>query len=128
MIMERVWRGPGWKWGSEAGNGQKSETLRDLDTTGMEDLAGFFRYRPSPGCHPPDGYVILPGMLCHKMLFLRYILLDRGWYTTDLIKLPLVYFPTPTLATLMQQVPFGLYLRNSLLFAISCSPSPCPGW
>jgi len=42
--------------------------------------------------------------------------------STDLIKLPLVYFPQPTLqnfATLMKQVPFALYLRNSLLFAFS---------
>lgn len=40
---------------------------------------------------------------------------------TDLIKLPLIYFPHPTLrnfATLMEQIPFALYLRNSLLFSI----------
>lgn len=39
---------------------------------------------------------------------------------TDLITLPLVYFPTPTLRNfeaLVQQVPFLTYLRNSLLFA-----------
>jgi ABC-type glycerol-3-phosphate transport system permease component len=40
---------------------------------------------------------------------------------TDLIKLPLIYFPNPTLrnfSTLMEQVPFALYLRNSFLFSI----------
>jgi ABC-type glycerol-3-phosphate transport system permease component len=44
--------------------------------------------------------------------------------SSDLIKLPLIYFPPPTLAnfaTLMQQVPFALYLRNSLLFATGTS-------
>src|SRR5919109_5424003 len=63
------------------------------------------------------------------VLFTILVLLPVYWMTrsafatsTDLIKLPLVYFPRPTLqnfATLMEQVPFGLYLRNSLLFAIS---------
>src|SRR5437867_10441414 len=61
--------------------------------------------------------------------FTILVLLPVYWMTrsafatsTDLIKLPLVYFPQPTLrifATLLEQVPFGLYLRNSLLFAIS---------
>ncbi len=40
----------------------------------------------------------------------------------DLIKLPLIYFPHPTLQnlrTLMEQIPFSQYLRNSLTFAIS---------
>jgi ABC-type glycerol-3-phosphate transport system permease component len=39
----------------------------------------------------------------------------------DLIKLPLVYFPTPTLRNfemLVDQVPFFLYFRNSLIFAL----------
>lgn len=40
---------------------------------------------------------------------------------SDLIKLPLIYFPTPTLKnfqTLISQVPFFLYVRNSLLFGV----------
>ena len=63
------------------------------------------------------------------MLFIILVLLPVYWMTrsafaasTDLIKLPLIYFPQPTLknfATLFEQIPFGLYLRNSLLFAIS---------
>src|SRR3990172_834975 len=63
------------------------------------------------------------------IVFTILVLLPVYWMTrsafaisTDLIKLPLVYFPQPTLrnfATLLQQVPFGLYLRNSFLFAIS---------
>src|SRR4026208_1749270 len=63
------------------------------------------------------------------MVFTILVLLPVYWMTrsafavsTDLIKLPLVYFPQPTLrnfATLVEQVPFGLYLRNSFLFAIS---------
>src|SRR5215218_10951624 len=63
------------------------------------------------------------------IVFTILVLLPVYWMTrsafavsTDLIKLPLVYFPQPTLrnfVTLMEQVPFGLYLRNSLLFAIS---------
>src|SRR6266496_5800509 len=63
------------------------------------------------------------------IVFTILVLLPVYWMTrsafatsTDLIKLPLVYFPHPTLknfATLVQQVPFGLYLRNSFLFAMS---------
>jgi len=63
------------------------------------------------------------------IVFTILILLPVYWMTrsafatsTDLIKLPLIYFPQPTLrnfATLMEQVPFGLYLRNSFLFALS---------
>ncbi|MCS7259178.1 MAG: carbohydrate ABC transporter permease [Anaerolineae bacterium] len=40
----------------------------------------------------------------------------------DLIKIPLVYFPTPTLRnfiTLVEQVPFLDYVRNSLVFALA---------
>ncbi|MEJ2556241.1 MAG: carbohydrate ABC transporter permease [Anaerolineae bacterium] len=40
---------------------------------------------------------------------------------TDLFKVPLIYFPTPTLKnfqTLIAQVPFFLYVRNSLAFAV----------
>jgi ABC-type glycerol-3-phosphate transport system permease component len=73
-------------------------------------------------------------MLNSSMLYLAFIfftilvLLPVYWMVrsafsspTDLIKLPLIYFPHPTLrnfATLMEQVPFALYLRNSLLFSI----------
>ena len=42
----------------------------------------------------------------------------------DLTKLPLVYFPNPTLRnfqSLIEQVPFYAYLRNSLVFSISTS-------
>jgi len=63
------------------------------------------------------------------IVFTILVLLPVYWMTrsafavsTDLIKLPLVYFPQPTLrnfATLLEQVPFDLYLRNSLLFALS---------
>src|SRR5687768_18188297 len=63
------------------------------------------------------------------IVFTILVLLPVYWMTrsafavsTDLIKLPLIYFPQPTLqnfATLMEQVPFVLYLRNSLLFALS---------
>jgi len=40
----------------------------------------------------------------------------------DLVKLPLVYFPTPSFRnfeTLLQQIPFVDYVRNSLLFAVA---------
>ena len=40
----------------------------------------------------------------------------------DLIKIPLVYFPTPTLRnfiTLVEQVPFLEYVRNSFIFALA---------
>src|SRR5512145_1691811 len=63
------------------------------------------------------------------IVFVIVVLLPVYWMTrsafaisTDLIKLPILYFPPPTLrnfATLLEQVPFGLYLRNSLLFALS---------
>src|ERR671922_587686 len=63
------------------------------------------------------------------IVFTILVLLPVYWMTrsafatsTDLIKLPLIYFPQLTLknfATLMEQVPFVLYLRNSFLFALS---------
>ena len=63
------------------------------------------------------------------VVFTFLVLLPVYWMTrsafaasTDLIKLPLDYFPPLTLrnfATLFEQVPFGLYLRNSFLFAMS---------
>src|SRR3972149_6238339 len=63
------------------------------------------------------------------ILFTIVVLLPVYWMgrsafavSTDLIKLPLVYFPQPTLrnfATLLEQVPFGQYLRNSFLFSMS---------
>jgi ABC-type glycerol-3-phosphate transport system permease component len=42
--------------------------------------------------------------------------------STDLFKTPLVYFPNPTLAnfqTLIDQVPFAEYLRNSIVFSLA---------
>jgi ABC-type glycerol-3-phosphate transport system permease component len=63
------------------------------------------------------------------ILFTVLVLLPVYWTTrsafaasADLITLPLIYFPRPTLQnfnTLLEQVPFGLYLRNSFLFALS---------
>jgi ABC-type glycerol-3-phosphate transport system permease component len=62
-------------------------------------------------------------------LFTILILLPIYWMVrsglavqADLIKLPLVYFPKPTLInfqTLIEQVPFLEYLRNSLVFALA---------
>lgn len=62
------------------------------------------------------------------ILFTIIVLLPIYWMvrsafatSTDLIKLPLIYFPQPTMrnfATLFEQVPFALYLRNSLLFSL----------
>lgn len=61
------------------------------------------------------------------VVFTIVILLPIYWMirsafstSTELFKLPLVYLPHLTLrnfSTLLEQVPFGLYLRNSLLFA-----------
>lgn len=61
-------------------------------------------------------------------LFTVIVLLPVYWMVrsslanaTDLIKVPLIYFPSPTLRnfqTLIEQVPFLQYVRNSLLFAI----------
>jgi ABC-type glycerol-3-phosphate transport system permease component len=63
------------------------------------------------------------------VLFSLIILIPIYWMTrssfasaTDLIKLPLIYFPTPTLKnfqTLVNQIPFLQYVGNSLMFAIS---------
>lgn len=63
------------------------------------------------------------------IVFTIVVLLPIYWMTrsafsitTELHKVPLVYFPEPTIrnfATLLEQVPFALYLRNSLLFALS---------
>ncbi len=51
-----------------------------------------------------------------------YWMFRSSWSSgSDLIKVPLIYFPTPTLKnfqTLMAQVPFFQYVRNSLTFAI----------
>jgi ABC-type glycerol-3-phosphate transport system permease component len=65
------------------------------------------------------------------LLFTILVLLPVYWMvrsafsvSTDLIKLPLIYFPNPTFrnfATLLEQVPFALYLRNSLLFSLGTS-------
>ncbi len=61
-------------------------------------------------------------------LFTLVILVPIYWMlrsslanATDLIKLPLIYFPSPTLRnfeTLITQVPFFAYVRNSLIFAL----------
>ena len=63
------------------------------------------------------------------LLFSLAVLLPIYWLLrssfampSDLIKTPLVYFPTPTLRnfqTLIEQVPFVEYVRNSLVFALS---------
>jgi ABC-type glycerol-3-phosphate transport system permease component len=63
------------------------------------------------------------------LLFTLVVLLPIYWLLRsslamplDLIKTPLVYFPTPTLRnfeTLIAQVPFFEYVRNSLVFALS---------
>jgi ABC-type glycerol-3-phosphate transport system permease component len=63
------------------------------------------------------------------LLFTLIVLLPVYWMvrsslapSADLIKLPLVYFPTPTLRnfeTLVEQVPFLEYVRNSLVFAVA---------
>lgn len=62
------------------------------------------------------------------ILFTIIVLLPIYWMvrsafaiSTDLIKLPLIYFPEPTFrnfTTLFEQVPFALYFRNSLLFSL----------
>jgi ABC-type glycerol-3-phosphate transport system permease component len=63
------------------------------------------------------------------LLFTIIVLLPIYWLlrsslaaSADLIKTPLVYFPPPTLRnfqTLIEQVPFVEYVRNSLIFALS---------
>jgi ABC-type glycerol-3-phosphate transport system permease component len=63
------------------------------------------------------------------ILFTVVILLPVYWMArsafssgTDLTRLPLIYFPQPTLKnvrTLYEQVPFGQYLFNSLVFSLS---------
>ena len=63
------------------------------------------------------------------ILFTLVVLLPVYWMVRssfanglDLIKIPLIYFPTPTLKnfqTLVEQVPFFQYVRNSLTFAIA---------
>ncbi|GAB4540230.1 MAG: carbohydrate ABC transporter permease [Anaerolineae bacterium] len=63
------------------------------------------------------------------ILFTLIVLLPIYWMTrssvapaADLIKVPLVYFPTPTLRnfqTLVEQVPFFQYVGNSLAFALA---------
>lgn len=63
------------------------------------------------------------------LLFTLIVLLPVYWLLrssiavpADLIRIPLIYFPTPTLRnfqTLIEQVPFFDYVRNSLVFALS---------
>ncbi len=62
------------------------------------------------------------------VVFTLIVLLPVYWMVrssiapaADLIKTPLVYFPTPTLRnyeTLVTQIPFFRYIRNSLAFAV----------
>lgn len=70
------------------------------------------------------------GAIYVSFLFFTFIvLLPVYWMVrsslapaADLIKVPLVYFPTPTLRnfiTLVEQVPFLEYVRNSLVFALA---------
>lgn len=63
------------------------------------------------------------------ILFTFIVLLPVYWMTrsafssgTDLTSLPLIYFPQPTfknVQTLYEQVPFGQYLFNSIVFSLS---------
>ncbi len=63
------------------------------------------------------------------LVFTVIVLLPVYWMVrssvapaADLIKVPLVYFPTPTLRnfeTLVEQVPFFQYVFNSLTFALA---------
>jgi ABC-type glycerol-3-phosphate transport system permease component len=69
------------------------------------------------------------GIYVGALLFCAIVLLPLYWMVrsafasaADLNKLPTVYFPTPTLknfATLIEQVPFFEYVRNSLVFSLS---------
>jgi len=63
------------------------------------------------------------GLFTLIVLIPIYWMARSSWSNaSDLIKLPLIYFPTPTLKnfqTLITQVPFFLYLRNSLFFGVS---------
>jgi ABC-type glycerol-3-phosphate transport system permease component len=68
------------------------------------------------------------GVYASFILFSLVVLVPIYWMVrsslanpSDLIKLPLIYFPTPTLRnfqTLIEQVPFFQYIRNSLIFAL----------
>lgn len=62
------------------------------------------------------------GLFTLIVLIPIYWMARSSWSNaSDLIKLPLIYFPTPTLKnfqTLITQVPFFLYLRNSLFFGV----------
>ena len=63
------------------------------------------------------------------ILFMLIVLLPIYWMVRsafaaprDLIQLPLIYFPTPTLQNfqkVMDQIPLFQYTRNSLVFAVS---------
>lgn len=63
------------------------------------------------------------------MIFSLVVLIPVYWMVrsslanaSDLIKLPLIYFPKPTLknyATLIEQIPFLQYTANSLVFAVT---------
>ncbi len=67
------------------------------------------------------------GIYASFILFTLIVLMPVYWMTrssfangSDLIRTPLIYFPTPTLKNfqmLIDQVPFFQYVRNSLIFA-----------
>jgi len=72
-----------------------------------------------------DSVALYAGFILFTIIVLVpiYWMARSSWSNaSDLIKLPLIYFPTPTLKnfqTLITQVPFFLYTRNSLLFGVS---------
>ncbi|NLG98873.1 MAG: carbohydrate ABC transporter permease [Chloroflexi bacterium] len=63
------------------------------------------------------------------LIFTLVVLIPIYWMVrsslakaSDLIRLPLIYFPTPTLRnfeTLVEQIPFFDYIRNSLVFSVA---------
>lgn len=68
------------------------------------------------------------GVYAAALLFCIVVMLPLYWMlrsafaaSSDLNKLPTIYFPKPTLAnfvSLMEQIPFGAYLRNSIVFSL----------
>jgi ABC-type glycerol-3-phosphate transport system permease component len=69
------------------------------------------------------------GIYLSFVLFCFVVLIPLYWTVrssfanpTDLHTLPLIYFPTPTLqnfSTLVEQIPFWAYLRNSIIFSVA---------
>src|SRR5712692_11443448 len=71
-----------------------------------------------------SGLVYLSFFVFALIVLVPIYLMSRSAFATphDLIQLPLLYFPTPTLQnfqTLMDQVPLFQYVGNSLVFAVS---------